>query len=77
MRTDNYVKAMLTIIAACLVYLSFGRPGLLLSAQAQARPDMTRVLIAGWVDAGGVVREFPVGGSVVNRGVPVETIAQK
>jgi hypothetical protein len=77
MHTDNYVKAVLTIIAVCLVYLSLGRPGLAMPAQAQTRPDLTRVLIAGWVDAGGVVRQFPVGGSIVNRGLPVETITQK
>jgi hypothetical protein len=46
MRTDLYTKTMLTVIAACLIYLSLGRPGVLPAVQAQTDP--THVILAGW-----------------------------
>jgi len=72
MRADTYTNAVLTVIAACLVYLCVDR-----GSPAQAQVQGERVLIAGWVDAGGIVRQFPVAGSPVNRGVPVELLTTK
>ena len=46
MRIDLYTKAVLTVIAGCLVYLCVGRPSVLPQAHAQAQPS--RVVIAGW-----------------------------
>lgn len=46
MRIDLYTKSVLTVIAACLVYLCLGKPSVLTTAQAQAQPS--RVIIAGW-----------------------------
>jgi hypothetical protein len=53
MRIDRYTKVVLTIIAACLFWLSLGGPGLLPAAHAQS--TTTHVLIAGWVDDKGKV----------------------
>ncbi len=56
MRPDLYTKAVLTIIAVCLVWISLGGPSLLapISAQQQNRTSgYERVLIAGWIDNGG------------------------
>ena len=56
MRLDLYTKAVLTVIAACLVWISLGGPSLLvpLSAQQQSRTSgYERVLIAGWIDVNG------------------------
>jgi hypothetical protein len=41
MRTDRYTKIVLTIIAACLVWLSLGGPQLLTSARAQTPSPIT------------------------------------
>lgn len=46
MRTDVYTKVMLTIIAACLIYISLGRPAILPALQAQVDPP--HVILAGW-----------------------------
>jgi len=46
MRTDTYTKAMLTVIAACLIYLCLGRPAVFPRAQAQAQ--QTHVVLDGW-----------------------------
>jgi hypothetical protein len=46
MRIDLYTKTILTVIAACMVYLCFGRPPAVPAVQAQTQP--TRVVIAGW-----------------------------
>ena len=55
MTVDRYTKALLTVIAACLVWLSLGGPSLLPTVSAQ---DQGVVLI-GWRDEGGIVRPFP------------------
>ena len=57
MRIDLYTKAVLTIIAACLVYLALGGPSVL--SVARAEPETTRVVITGWVDATGTVQQLP------------------
>jgi hypothetical protein len=63
MRTDLYTKTVLTVIAACLVYLCLGRPTLVPHAQAQEgqfqRTLLQRVVIAGWIDADGRERRLP------------------
>jgi hypothetical protein len=59
MRIDLYTRVMLTIIAACLVWLSFGGPSLVTAAQAQQAQVETRVLIAGWIDDSGKTRKLP------------------
>jgi hypothetical protein len=46
MKTDIYTKTMLTVIAACLIYLCLGRPAVLSTAQAQTA--QTHVIIDGW-----------------------------
>ena len=53
MSVDRYTKAVLTVIAACLVWLSVGGPSLLTPVSAQSEQ---RVLIAGWVDGDGRYR---------------------
>lgn len=46
MRTDTYTKTMLTVIAACLIYLCLGRPAVFPTAQAQAQ--QTHVILDRW-----------------------------
>jgi len=50
---DRYTKVVLTIIAACLIWLSLGGASLLPAAHAE--PAATHVIIAGWVDSKGNV----------------------
>jgi hypothetical protein len=65
MRIDLYTKAVLTIIALCLVYLCIDRasPGSLVQAQSQEgqfqRQLLQRVVIAGWLDSEGRERRLP------------------
>ena len=56
MSVDRYTKAVLTVIAVCLVWLSLGGPSLLPVVTAQ---DGGRVILSGWVDEKGSVRPFP------------------
>jgi hypothetical protein len=51
MTIDRYTKVVLTVIAACLVWLSIGGPSLLAPVAAQS--GYQSVLIAGWIDAAG------------------------
>ena len=58
MAVDRYTKAVLTVIAACLVWLSLGGPSVITPASAQG--DTTQqVLLRGWVDEKGTVVRFP------------------
>ena len=65
MRIDLYTKAVLTVIALCLVYLCLDRASVAPSVQAQAqegqfqRQLLQRVVIAGWLDAEGQERRLP------------------
>ena len=59
MAVDRYTKVVLTVIAVCLVWLSFGGPSLLTPVSAQQDGLGNRVILAGWVDANGNVRQFP------------------
>ena len=58
MSVDRYTKAVLTVIAACLVclvWLSAGGPSLITPVSAQA----DGVLLRGWIDESGAVMSFP------------------
>jgi hypothetical protein len=59
MAVDRYTKAVLTVIAVCLVrlvWLSAGGPSLATPVSAQTDQ---RILISGWVDAKGNVVRLP------------------
>ena len=56
MTVDRYTKAVLTVIAVCLVWLSVGGPSLITPVRAQ---DDARVLLRGWVDDTGRAIAFP------------------
>ena len=55
MSVDRYTKAVLTVIAVCLVWLSAGGPSLITPVSAQA----DGVLLRGWIDETGAVMSFP------------------
>ena len=61
---------MLTVIAVCLVWLSFGGPSLV--TQVEAQND--RVYLAGWIDERGSFRALPIppgsGMAAPNRAAP-------
>ena len=57
MSLDRYTKVVLTVIAACLVWLSVGGPSLITPLEAQVGD---RVIISGWVDASGETRRLPL-----------------
>ena len=73
MRIDFYTRFVLTVIAACLLWLSFGGTAILTVAQAQSREigTETRVLIAGWVDSTGKVHGIQANLAPGNPGIPV------
>jgi hypothetical protein len=48
MRADRYTKILLTIIAACLIWLSAKDLVLPPAARAQASDSVQRVMIVGW-----------------------------
>ena len=60
MHVDKYTKAVLTVIAVCLIWLSLGGPALLPAAHAQSPKSLAtqHVLIAGWIDSHGTVRDL-------------------
>jgi len=68
MSVDLYTKAVLTVIATCLLWISVGGPSLLTSVSAQSNGQ--RVLISGWVDGDGTVRPLYPGVSK-GYGLPV------
>ena len=53
MKTDLYTKAVLTVIAAALVWIGLGGSALLPAVEAQAKPELQKVLIAGYVEKDG------------------------
>lgn len=84
MRVDLYTKAVLTVIALCLVYLCIDRAasGSPVHAESQEgqfqRQLLQRVVIAGWLDSDGIERRLP--GSMPNnatgpRPLPVLNVA--
>ena len=58
MHTDRYTKLMLTIIAACLVWISLGGPSLITPVQAANSGNFVR--ISGWVDSANTHHELPL-----------------
>ena len=50
MKVDLYTRVVLTVIAACLVWLSIDR---MLTMPVEAQAGTQRVMIAGWVDEQG------------------------
>ena len=68
MVVDVYTKGVLTVIAACLLWLTLGG-GRLVPATAQAQSQANRVVIAGWVDAGGNELRF-----AANTALPVVVV---
>ena len=56
MALDRYTKVVLTVIAACLVWIAVGGPSLI--ARVQAQSD-NRVTIAGRIDQDGNFRALP------------------
>ncbi len=76
MRIDSYTKFVLSVIAACLVWLSLGGPALFTVAQAQYPAGGTgdRVLISGWIDGTGKVHTLSDTGPSNVPGVPVAVV---
>jgi hypothetical protein len=56
-RIDLYTKAILTVIAGCLMWLCLGTSGVLTSLQAQSGSN--RVILAGWAGPNGVIHQLP------------------
>ena len=84
MRIDLYTRAVLTVIALCLVYLCIDRASVASTVQAQSqegqfqRQLLQRVVIAGWLDSEGQERRLPgdVPGNVKGpRPLPVFSVA--
>ena len=73
MAVDRYTKLLLTVIAVCLVWLSVGGPSVFTPVSAQSDQ---RVLISGWVDGDGRVRQiYPA--ATGGQGLPVVVGAAK
>ena len=54
---DRYTRFVLTVIAGCLLWLTFmDSPA---ATPVQAQLENQRVVLSGWVDGEGVVRKFP------------------
>jgi hypothetical protein len=68
MTVDRYTKVVLTIIAVCLVWLSFGGPSLLPAVNAQGDQ---RVILTGWVGQDGKLRQLQPGGAAGGESLPV------
>ena len=58
MMMDRYTKAVLTVIALCLVWLSVGGPSVLPVTNAQSG-EPERVYLSGWIDERGFIHRFP------------------
>jgi hypothetical protein len=74
MRIDLYTKIVLTIIAACVVWMAVGGPIQLAPVHAHAnRPDA--VTLSGWIDANGTSHRLPPvkNGGPSAQPIPVDT----
>jgi hypothetical protein len=69
MTIDLYTKSVLTVIAACLVYLCLGGPSLLTPVEAQIQTPM-EVVISGWKYG----REPGTSTLTHDRGLPVTVV---
>ena len=74
MKTDRYTKVVLTIIAACLVWMSLGGPSLITPAHASA-PAV--VYVAGLWDVDNTPHNFYKQGKPTGLAVPVEVVQKK
>lgn len=57
MRTDLYTKTVLTVIAACLVWMCLAGRSMMPVAKAQGTGTQ-QVILMGWTDNGGVRHPF-------------------
>ena len=71
MKVDRYTKVILTIIAACLVWMSLGGPALITTAHASS-PSV--VYLAGLWDIDNRPHNFYDQGKRSNVGVPVHVL---
>jgi hypothetical protein len=71
MKIDRYTKVILTIIAACLVWMSLGGPSLVTTANA-ASPMV--VYVAGTWDSNNRPHNFYENGVRTSIGVPVNVL---
>jgi hypothetical protein len=67
MQFDWYTKAVLTVIALCLVWMSIGGPSLIVPLSAQVTSGYSRVVIAGWADGTGQEHQMSNGLPVVTQ----------
>ena len=74
MNVDRYTKVILTIIAACLVWMSLGGPSLMTAAHA-ASPEI--VYIAGVWDLDNTPRTFFRQGKPTGAAISVEVVDKK
>lgn len=74
MKIDRYTKLVLTIIAACLVWMSLGGPSLITSAHA-ASPSV--VYVAGVWDLDNTPHTFYKQGRPTGAALPVEIVGKK
>ena len=58
MSVDRYTKVVLTVIAACLVWIAAGGPSPMTPVNAQSNNGQ-HVVLSGWLDQNGNVRPFP------------------
>jgi hypothetical protein len=76
-KIDWYLRAVLTIIAASLIWLCINSETAAIPLQAQSAAPQ-RVIVAGWADQNGFVHAFPpltIGGSsTVPSGLPVRDV---
>lgn len=56
-KVDWYLRTVLTIIAACLVWLCISSSPVTTSVEAQS--GQQKVIVAGWSDSAGYVHRFP------------------
>jgi hypothetical protein len=72
---DRYTKVVLTIIAACLVWISIGGPALISTVHAQGG-GAEAVYIAGWLDRDG--KRLPIAGAIggAPAGIPVRVLGR-
>ena len=62
MRVDLYTKTVLTVIAACLIWLCVRNTAVapVAHAQGDASGAYHHVVISGWVGGDGVIRKLPM-----------------
>jgi hypothetical protein len=72
MRVDIYTKAILTIIAVCLLWLCLRGTTVIPVAEAQTSSATQKVHVAGWIDANGEVHLLPTKSQNKNSALPVD-----